>query len=256
MAVCGTGANYHHPWPITTNHIFSLQLIQPALRPQSFWPIRVGLMRKSAVSCQFSWKHTLAWDTPKINPSKPLTTTLFHFQIFHVFSWFCYRNIEKNWTPPRDCHEDGDFELQRKVPYDYDSEFQDMFMRIASALYNGHMTLGLAEKCAFFYMTKQQSFWAEKDRITCWYASSFDASSFEKTWTSQKMDEQIDDTLCQCSVDIIHHNRIEYIISKPPKIPWGPPQPWIFPEKWEDDLPTLRTKIQKVACWSSDVFFP
>jgi len=37
--------------------------------------------------------------------------------------------------------EDGDFELQRKVPYDYDSEFQDMFMRIASALYNGHMTV-------------------------------------------------------------------------------------------------------------------
>ncbi|CAJ1446158.1 unnamed protein product [Effrenium voratum] len=37
--------------------------------------------------------------------------------------------------------EDGDFELQRKVPYDYDSEFQDMFMRIAAALYNGHMTV-------------------------------------------------------------------------------------------------------------------
>jgi len=37
--------------------------------------------------------------------------------------------------------EDGDFELQRKVPYDYDSEFQDMFMRIASALYNGHLTV-------------------------------------------------------------------------------------------------------------------
>ena len=37
--------------------------------------------------------------------------------------------------------EDGDFELQRKVPYDYDSEFQDMFMRIAGAVYNGHMTV-------------------------------------------------------------------------------------------------------------------
>ena len=37
--------------------------------------------------------------------------------------------------------QDGDFELQRKVPYDYDSEFQDMFMRIAAALYNGHMTV-------------------------------------------------------------------------------------------------------------------
>jgi len=37
--------------------------------------------------------------------------------------------------------EDGDFELQRKCPYDYDSEFQDMFVRIASALYNGHLTV-------------------------------------------------------------------------------------------------------------------
>ena len=37
--------------------------------------------------------------------------------------------------------EDGDFELQRKCPYDYDSEYQDMFMRIAAALYNGHMTV-------------------------------------------------------------------------------------------------------------------
>lgn len=37
--------------------------------------------------------------------------------------------------------EDGDFEIQRKVPYDYDSEFQDMFMRIASALYNGYLTV-------------------------------------------------------------------------------------------------------------------
>lgn len=30
--------------------------------------------------------------------------------------------------------QDGDFELQRKVPYDYDSEYQDIYMRIAVAL--------------------------------------------------------------------------------------------------------------------------
>ena len=30
--------------------------------------------------------------------------------------------------------EDGDYEIHRKVPYDYDSEFQDKFMRIANAV--------------------------------------------------------------------------------------------------------------------------
>jgi hypothetical protein len=33
--------------------------------------------------------------------------------------------------------QDGDFELHRKVPYDYDSEFQDIYMRIAVALMDG-----------------------------------------------------------------------------------------------------------------------
>ena len=33
--------------------------------------------------------------------------------------------------------EDGDYELHRKVPYDYDSEFQDKYMRVATALING-----------------------------------------------------------------------------------------------------------------------
>lgn len=37
--------------------------------------------------------------------------------------------------------EDGGFELHRKVPYDYDSEFQDLYMRIASALVDGHITV-------------------------------------------------------------------------------------------------------------------
>ena len=35
--------------------------------------------------------------------------------------------------------EDGDYELQRKVPYDYDSEFQDKYTRIAIALIDGHI---------------------------------------------------------------------------------------------------------------------
>lgn len=34
--------------------------------------------------------------------------------------------------------EDGDYELHRKVPYDYDSEFQDKYARIAVALMEGH----------------------------------------------------------------------------------------------------------------------
>jgi len=37
--------------------------------------------------------------------------------------------------------DDGGFELHRKVPYDYDSEFQDLHMKIASALCDGHITI-------------------------------------------------------------------------------------------------------------------
>eukprot|EP00931_Biecheleriopsis_adriatica_P070430 TRINITY_DN4419_c0_g1_i2.p1 TRINITY_DN4419_c0_g1~~TRINITY_DN4419_c0_g1_i2.p1 ORF type:complete len:615 (+),score=106.70 TRINITY_DN4419_c0_g1_i2:76-1920(+) len=40
--------------------------------------------------------------------------------------------------------EDGNFELQRKCPYDYDSEFQDLFMKMASAVYHGHLTVNEA----------------------------------------------------------------------------------------------------------------
>ena len=35
--------------------------------------------------------------------------------------------------------EDGEYELQRKVPYDYDSEYQDKYMRIATALIEGRL---------------------------------------------------------------------------------------------------------------------
>ena len=37
--------------------------------------------------------------------------------------------------------QDGDFELQRKVPYDYDSEYQDIYMRIAVALMDGDINV-------------------------------------------------------------------------------------------------------------------
>lgn len=37
--------------------------------------------------------------------------------------------------------EDGGFELHRKVPYDYDSEFQDLYMKIAYALIEGHISI-------------------------------------------------------------------------------------------------------------------
>jgi hypothetical protein len=37
--------------------------------------------------------------------------------------------------------EDGTFEIHRKVPYDYDSEFQDIYMRIAVALSDGEITI-------------------------------------------------------------------------------------------------------------------
>ena len=37
--------------------------------------------------------------------------------------------------------EDGMFELNRKVPYDYDSEFQDSYMKIALALCDGHLNI-------------------------------------------------------------------------------------------------------------------
>ena len=37
--------------------------------------------------------------------------------------------------------EDGGFELHRKVPYDYDSEFQDIYYRIAMALIEGRITV-------------------------------------------------------------------------------------------------------------------
>ncbi|KAL7541147.1 hypothetical protein ACHAXR_012882 [Thalassiosira sp. AJA248-18] len=37
--------------------------------------------------------------------------------------------------------EDGGFELHRKVPYDYDSEYQDIYYRIAVALIEGHITV-------------------------------------------------------------------------------------------------------------------
>jgi len=37
--------------------------------------------------------------------------------------------------------EDGQYQIHRKVPYDYDSEFQDIYMRIATALVDGHITV-------------------------------------------------------------------------------------------------------------------
>ena len=37
--------------------------------------------------------------------------------------------------------EDGGYELHRKVPYDYDSEFQDIYYRIAVALIEGHINI-------------------------------------------------------------------------------------------------------------------
>lgn len=39
------------------------------------------------------------------------------------------------------CVDDGRFELHRKVPYDYDSEFQDLYMKIAVALIEGHINI-------------------------------------------------------------------------------------------------------------------
>ena len=40
--------------------------------------------------------------------------------------------------------EDGGFELHRKTPYDYDSEFQDLYMKIAVALVEGHLDIHAA----------------------------------------------------------------------------------------------------------------
>lgn len=37
--------------------------------------------------------------------------------------------------------EDGGFELHRKVPYDYDSEYQDIYLRIAEALIDGEINV-------------------------------------------------------------------------------------------------------------------
>ena len=37
--------------------------------------------------------------------------------------------------------EDGSYELHRKVPYDYDSEFQDLYTKIAVALVDGHVNV-------------------------------------------------------------------------------------------------------------------
>ncbi|KAL7530415.1 hypothetical protein ACHAWF_003367 [Thalassiosira exigua] len=37
--------------------------------------------------------------------------------------------------------EDGGYELHRKVPYDYDSEYQDLYYRIALALVEGHISV-------------------------------------------------------------------------------------------------------------------
>ena len=83
-----------------------------------------------------------------------------------IFSQIFRLTIEKKANAaPLYCHQDGDFELQRKVPYDYDSEFQDMFMRIASALYNGHMTLGLPKKCPFKEKRTKQQWFRAKTRI-------------------------------------------------------------------------------------------
>jgi len=40
--------------------------------------------------------------------------------------------------------EDGAYELHRKVPYDYDSEFQDLYTKIAVALVDGHVNVDQA----------------------------------------------------------------------------------------------------------------
>ena len=37
--------------------------------------------------------------------------------------------------------DDGGYELHRKVPYDYDSEFQDIYMKIAVALIDGDINV-------------------------------------------------------------------------------------------------------------------
>jgi len=49
--------------------------------------------------------------------------------------------------------EDGGHELHRRVPYDYDSEFQDLYMKIASALIEGRITIH--EALIFQAETKQ-----------------------------------------------------------------------------------------------------
>ena len=37
--------------------------------------------------------------------------------------------------------EDGGFQINQKVPYDYDSEYKDIYMRIALALIEGHINV-------------------------------------------------------------------------------------------------------------------
>jgi hypothetical protein len=49
--------------------------------------------------------------------------------------------------------ENGEYELHRKVPYDYDSEFQDLYMKIAVALIEGQIDVHKALK--FQIETKQ-----------------------------------------------------------------------------------------------------
>mmetsp|Transcript_41195 Transcript_41195/g.60989 ORF Transcript_41195/g.60989 Transcript_41195/m.60989 type:complete len:748 (-) Transcript_41195:196-2439(-) len=49
--------------------------------------------------------------------------------------------------------EDGGYELHRKVPYDYDSEYQDIYMKIAVALVEGHINVHEA----LIYQTETKS---------------------------------------------------------------------------------------------------
>ena len=68
--------------------------------------------------------------------------------------------------------DDGRFELQRKIPYDYDSEFQDLYMKVAVALIEGHINVHEAlifeqEARQGKHTAKSGLFFSNQSRTTC-----------------------------------------------------------------------------------------
>ena len=102
------------------------------------YALPVIFVMRTAIELHRAWHMTLLTD-------KILQQLKEHFQLRMTWNLGVFRLQFR--------FQDGDFELQRKVPYDYDSEYQDIYLRIAVALMD--QDIGIHEALVFQSETKR-----------------------------------------------------------------------------------------------------